>query len=82
MIETENQLLPIGPMARHLRVSVAWLREEAEARRVPRLQAGRVFLFDPVAVQQALLERARQSDDHGGAEMERAAGGAKGDTDV
>jgi hypothetical protein len=51
-------LLPVGPMARLLRVPVAWLRSEAEAGRVPCLRAGTVFLFNPCAVEQALVARA------------------------
>jgi hypothetical protein len=49
-------------MARRLRVSVKWLRAEAEARRVPCLKADKVFLFDPDAVADALLKRAREGD--------------------
>ena len=56
---TTSRLLPIGPMARRLRVSVRWLRSEAEAGRVPHLKADRAILFDPDAVESALLERAR-----------------------
>jgi hypothetical protein len=51
-------LLPLGPMARRLRVPVAWLRAEAEAGRVPCLLAGRVLLFAPQAVEAALVARA------------------------
>jgi len=52
------KLLPVGPMARILRVPVKWLGEEAEAGRVPSLKAGTVFLFNPEAVERVLLERA------------------------
>ena len=38
-------------MARHLRVSVKWLRAEAEAGRVPHLKADKVLLFDPATVE-------------------------------
>ena len=61
MIQTQQpRLLPTGPMARRLRVPVHWLRDEAEAGRVPSIKADRVFLFDPEAVESALVERARQ----------------------
>lgn len=53
------KLLPVGPMARVLRVPVRWLKDEAEAGRVPCLKAGNVYLFDPDAVEQALVDRAR-----------------------
>jgi hypothetical protein len=56
----EPKLLPVGPMARRIRVSVAWLREEAEAGRVPCLKAGKVFLFAPDAVETVLEKRAKQ----------------------
>lgn len=56
----ENEkLLPVGPMARRLRVPVQWLRAEAEAGRIPHLRAGKAFLFDPATVEQVLIERAR-----------------------
>jgi hypothetical protein len=55
-------------MARHLRVTVAWLREEAEAGRVPCLKSGKRFLFNSVAVEEALLDRAAQvAPDNAGA---------------
>lgn len=56
------RLLTLGPVARRLRVPVAWLRAEAEAGRVPCLRAGKAMLFAPDAVEQVLVERAR----HGG----------------
>jgi hypothetical protein len=60
------RLLPVGPMARRLRVPVGWLRAEAEAGRVPCLRAGRVLLFEPETVEGVLVERARQGGhDHG-----------------
>ena len=58
---TQSKLLPVGPTARRFRVPVGWLRDEAEAGRVPHLKAGKVFLFDPEAVEQVLLERARNT---------------------
>jgi hypothetical protein len=56
---SDSRLLPIGPMARRLRVPVRWLRDEADAGRIPHLKAGKVFLFDPLTVERVLLERAR-----------------------
>jgi hypothetical protein len=40
-------------------LSYAWLKAEAEAGRLPCFRAGRKLLFDPEAVEQALLQRAR-----------------------
>ncbi len=54
------KLLPVGPMARRLRVPVTWLRVEAEAGRIPHLRAGKVLLFDPDTVEHLLAERARR----------------------
>lgn len=51
-------LLPLNRMARHLRVTVAWLRDEANAGRVPCLRAGDRYLFSPAAVERILAERA------------------------
>jgi hypothetical protein len=56
----ESKLLPLNIVARRLRVPVRWLRAEAEAGRIPSLQAGTAILCDPEAVETALLERARE----------------------
>lgn len=57
---SKPKLLLVGPMARRLRVTVKWLRDEAEAGRIPHLKAGQRLLFDPETVERVLLERARQ----------------------
>ena len=62
MITFPTKLLPIGPMARRLRVSVRWLRSEAEAGRLPHVKAERQYLFDPEAVERVLLERAQGTE--------------------
>jgi hypothetical protein len=54
------RLLPLNLVARRLRVPVRWLRNEAESGRIPSLRAERQFLCDLEAVEDALLERARQ----------------------
>lgn len=59
---SQPKLLPLGSMAHQLRVTVKWLRNEAEAGRVPHLKAGNRLLFDPETVERLLLERARASD--------------------
>lgn len=51
-------LLPLGPMARRLGVTATWLRQEAEAKRVPCLPAGDRYLFVPEVVERVLAERA------------------------
>ena len=57
------KLLPTGPMARRLRVTVKWLCDEAEAGRLPCVRADRVFLFDPDAVERVLLDRAQSVEE-------------------
>ena len=61
-------------MARRLRVTQAWLRDEAEAGRVPHLKAGQRLLFDADAVERVLLDRATdgkpQGDDDEAADEE------------
>jgi hypothetical protein len=44
---------------RHFGLSMVWLRQEAEAGRIPCFKAGRKLLFDPEAVEKSLIERAR-----------------------
>jgi len=48
---------------RRFGLSLAWLKTEAEAGRIPCLKAGRSLLFDPDAVEQVLLERARREQE-------------------
>ncbi len=52
-------LLPIGTMARRLRVPLAWLRDEADSGRIPHLKAGKAYLFDPSTVEAILVERSK-----------------------
>ena len=54
----DPQLLFDGLLARRLKVTVAWLREEADAGRLPHVKAGNRYLFNDEAVRQTLLERA------------------------
>ena len=55
----ENELLfTLSAMARHLKVTQAWLRGEAEAGRVPALDANGRLLFNPPAVVRVLADRA------------------------
>ena len=56
---TQEPLLNAGAMARRLGVKPAWLRAEAAARRIPAVAAGDTYLFDPAAVEDVLLQRAR-----------------------
>jgi hypothetical protein len=53
-----DALLTLSLMARRLRVPVKWLRSEAQAGRIPALDAGGRFLFHAPSVERALLSRA------------------------
>lgn len=63
MESTNAVLLALGPMARRLRVTDAWLREEAEAGRIPCLRAGNRYLFAPEAVERVLAARAARKQE-------------------
>jgi hypothetical protein len=56
--QSAQKLLSLTQMARRLRVTAKWLREETEAGRVPHLQAGHRLLFNADAVERVLLARA------------------------
>jgi hypothetical protein len=56
--EIKLKLLPLCAMARRLYVSNKWLRNEAEAGRIPHLKAGKALLFNPDVVERLLVKRA------------------------
>jgi excisionase family DNA binding protein len=53
-----SELLSLARMARRLGVTQDWLRSEADAGRVPCLKAGKRYLFNAAAVQDALAAKA------------------------
>lgn len=57
-MENTPTLLPAGPMARRLRVPVAWLKAQALAGHIPHLNADGRLLFRPDVVEQVLADRA------------------------
>lgn len=59
---SQLELLSLGRMARRLGVTQAWLKDEADAGRVPCVRAGRRFLFAADAVVKALAIRAGAED--------------------
>ena len=63
-MDTEKRLLPAGPMARRLRVSVRWIKAEADAGRLPCVKAETVYLFDADTVEAILTSRAKQGVQH------------------
>ena len=56
-----TKLLPLNRLAALLRLPAAWLKAEADAGRLPVLVVGKRRLFNPVAVEEALAERAATS---------------------
>jgi hypothetical protein len=66
--ETICQVASVPQLARRLRVSQAWLRDEAAAGRLPAVPAGaRNFLFNVEAVERVLAKRAALGESQGGA---------------
>ena len=62
-----NDLLSLSRLARRLGVTQQWLRDQADAGKIPCLKAGNRYLFNPLAVQEALAVKAartRQGGDH------------------
>ena len=65
----ERQLHTLRMVARRFKrygLSVAWLKAEAEAGRIPCLKAGRRMLFDAEAVENVLIRRAAERRRGGG----------------
>jgi hypothetical protein len=52
------EVLNLHQLAERLGLSVDWLREQADAGRLPCLRAANRILFNPIAVTQALAEMA------------------------
>lgn len=59
--QTAMETLTLSRMARRLGVTAQWLREEAEAGRLPCVKAGKRYIFEPQAVQSELARRAATS---------------------
>ena len=53
-----TQIVDASQMGRLLRVSPTWLKQEAEAGRLPCVQAGKKVLFHPPTVERVLAQRA------------------------
>ena len=57
--EFEPRVLPLGVIARKLRVGVFWLEGEAEAGRVPAYKAGKIWLGVLEDVEEALFKQVK-----------------------
>jgi len=53
----DTKLLTLNQLAERTGLPVAWLRREADAGRLPCIRAGRLRMFDLVAVLKALAVR-------------------------
>jgi hypothetical protein len=58
----ESDLLPLAAMARKARIPSKWLRQEAEAGRIPHLNAGGQLLFNSQIVESLLLKLASRTE--------------------
>ena len=56
-----SDLLSLARMARRLGVTQQWLRDQADTGQIPCLKAGNRYLFNPVAAQEALAEKAART---------------------
>ncbi|MDH4178917.1 MAG: helix-turn-helix domain-containing protein [Armatimonadota bacterium] len=61
MASLDYDLVTLAELSGRLGISLAWLKREAWAGRIPGLRAGKVSLFNPSAVRRALAERAATS---------------------
>ncbi len=60
MIASEVRLLNAAALARFLGTSTKWIKQEADAGRLPHVKADRQYLFDREAVESVLLKRAAE----------------------
>lgn len=60
-----TEFITLKQLARTTGLPEAWLRREADARRLPCIRAGRVRMFDPEAVRQALEKLQEQKGENG-----------------
>ncbi len=58
-----DDLVNIAQLARMLKVSIRWLRQETDANRIPHLAAGSDTLYAPDAVRAVLVKRAKGGND-------------------
>lgn len=64
-MQDDQPYIPLTRLARHLGLPVSWLKQEAEAGRLPHLKIGRRFVFNLAAVEAVLLERANGEPERG-----------------
>lgn len=60
MTDPSSELVTLRVLAKQLGLSVAWLRAEVDAGRLPHLKAGKRLLFSVDAVREHLIRRASE----------------------
>jgi len=65
MKNDEPKLIPLFAMAQRLYVPAKWLRQEAEAGKIPHLKAGNKIVFNPYVVEKLLIKRATKGGNDG-----------------
>ena len=60
-----SELLSLSRLSRRLGVTQQWLRDQADAGKIPCLKAGNRYLFNPVAVQENLAAKAERTQQGG-----------------
>jgi hypothetical protein len=60
--QVSERLVTARQLAGRLRVPATWIKQEAEAGRIPCIRAGREYLFDAETVAAMLLERAKSGE--------------------
>jgi excisionase family DNA binding protein len=60
-----SELLSLSRLARRLGVTQQWLRQQADSGTIPCLKAGKRYLFNVTAVQQAIAVLAARSREGG-----------------
>ena len=66
MSDTAPKILDLDELARTLRLSRRWLREQARRGSIPSLRAGRQLVFNPDAVREAIARQALGDTEEGG----------------
>ena len=63
-----NELLSLSRLARRLGIPQQWLREQADAGKLPCLKIGNRYLFNSVTVQEVLASKAARTRQGGDSE--------------
>ena len=64
-MQSETTFVSLPELAERTGLTASWLKDEAEAGRIPFLRTGRRVMFHPGAVERVLLERAQAGTESG-----------------